>query len=55
MISDIDKEVKKSIVWCFADDTRLSKMIGSEDDKEKMQEDLKVIYRWAEENLVELT
>ena len=52
MIADIDEKVKESIVRCFADDTRVSKKIEKEDDKEKLQEDLNIIYKWAEENLM---
>lgn len=29
MILDIEKEVKESIIQCFADDTRLSNMISA--------------------------
>ena len=53
MISDIDEKIKESIVRCFADDTRLSKRIKSEEDKRKMQEDLEEIYRWANSNKME--
>ena len=50
MISDIDEEVKDSIVRSFADDTRVSKEIKNEDDQRKMQADLDVIYEWATNN-----
>ena len=50
MISDIDEHVKECIVRCFADDTRVSKKIKNEEDKQQMQEDLNSIYKWAEEN-----
>ena len=52
MISDIDENVKACIVRSFADDTRVSKKISSEEDKEIMQEDLDYIYKWASENLM---
>ena len=52
MISDIDDKVKESIVRCFADDTRVSKKIEKEEDKQKLQEDLNAIYEWAEDNLL---
>ncbi|CAL4216515.1 unnamed protein product, partial [Meganyctiphanes norvegica] len=52
MISDIDENVKACIVRSFADDTRVSKKISSEEDKETMQEDLDYIYKWASENLM---
>ena len=50
MISDIDENVKKSIVRSFADDTRVNKMINSLEDIEEMQKDLENIYEWAEKN-----
>ena len=50
MISDIDEKIKESIVRCFADDTRISKRIRSEEDIRKMQEDLDEIYKWAIKN-----
>ena len=52
MIADIDEKVKESIVRCFADDTKVSKKIENEEDKQKLQEDLDIIYKWAEENLM---
>ena len=50
MISDIDEEIKQCIVRCFADDTRVSNKIKTENDKKIMQEDLNTIYKWAQEN-----
>ena len=50
MISDIDDNVKHSIVRSFADDTRVNKKISKEEDKKQMQEDLDVIYKWAQDN-----
>ena len=52
MIADIDEKVKECIVRCFADDTRVSKRITEEADKQKLQEALNIIYKWAEENLM---
>ena len=52
MISDIDENVKACIVRCFADDTRVSKKIKDDEDKNKMQEDLCSIYKWAEDNIM---
>ena len=43
MISDIDQDIKKCIVRCFADDTRVSKKIEKEEDKNKLQDDLNKI------------
>ena len=52
MIADIDEEVKECVVRCFADDTRVNKKIKEEADKQKLQEALNIIYKWAEENLM---
>ena len=53
MISDIDEDVKRSIVRSFADDTRVSLKIQSEEDKTALQKYLDTIYAWAKENLME--
>ena len=53
MILDIDKDVAESIVRSFADDTRNSAKIRTDDDQRKMQQDLNVIYKWAEDNMME--
>ena len=53
MISDIDEEVKRSTVRCFADDTRNSLKIKTEEDKKDMQSDLNSIYKWAKRNMME--
>ncbi len=50
MISDIDENVLKCIVRSFADDTRVSKKIICNEDKQQMQKDLDSIYKWAKEN-----
>ena len=50
MISDIDTDITTSVVSSFADDTRVSKKIGSPDDTEVLQQDLNKIYAWAERN-----
>ncbi|CAL4096271.1 unnamed protein product, partial [Meganyctiphanes norvegica] len=47
MIANIDEEVERSIVRCFADDTRSSIKIKTEDDKKALQKDLESIYKWA--------
>ena len=44
MISDIDEDVKRSIVRSFGDDTRASLKIQSEEDKSVLQKDLDAIY-----------
>ena len=50
MISDIDENVKRSIVRSFADDTRTNKKINNPNDIKEMQEDLDTIYEWAIKN-----
>ena len=50
MISDIDENIKEAIIRCFADDTRVSKRIKSEEDRNKMQKDLELVYKWASNN-----
>merc|ERR1711874_417439 len=52
MIGDIDKEIVRCIVSCFADDTRNSKKIKTEEDIKAMQDDLNKIYDWAEKNVM---
>ncbi|CAL4259782.1 unnamed protein product, partial [Meganyctiphanes norvegica] len=52
MISDVDENIKSSIVRLFADDTRISRKITSEEDKVLLQKDLNVIYDWANKNLM---
>ena len=34
----------------FKDDTRVNKKVIYNEDKELMQEDLEIIYKWADEN-----
>ena len=50
MISDIDENIRESIVRCFADDTRNSKRIEKEEDIITMQKDLDTIYEWSNTN-----
>ena len=46
------REIKENvtIVTSFADDTRVSRKISREEDREKFQRHLNMIYRWAERN-----
>ena len=53
MISDIDENVKMCILRSFADDTRVSKKVICNEDKQQMQEDLRSIYKWAKDNKME--
>ena len=50
MLVDIDKDVKHSMLGSYADDTRLWRFIHGEGDQQLLQEDLQVLYDWAEEN-----
>ena len=47
IISDIDTDIRTIVVSSFADDTRVSKKIGSPDDTEVLQQDLNKIYVWT--------
>ena len=49
-ISDIDEEIAAATVSSFADDTRVMMRINSVQDRDALQADLAVIYKWAEEN-----
>jgi retron-type reverse transcriptase len=53
MISDLDEDLKNSIIRLFADDTKVSAKIRSERDMELLQRDLDIVYKWADENLME--
>merc|ERR1712002_707910 len=53
MISDIDENIKKSIVRSFVDDTRVNRKISSPRDKNELQEHLNMMYKWARENKME--
>ena len=50
MMYDINKDVLHSMVGSYADDTRLWKMIRGRQDQQKLQSDLKAMYRWADNN-----
>ena len=54
MISDIDENIKKSIVRSFVDDTRVNRKINSTTDKNELQKHLNMMYKWAKENKMEL-
>ena len=53
MVYDIDEDVRKSIMRLFADDTKISAKIKTEEDMVILQQDLERVYSWAEENLME--
>ncbi|CAL4061723.1 unnamed protein product [Meganyctiphanes norvegica] len=52
MIYDIGEEIKRSIVRCIANDTRINIKVKTDEDKKAMQEDLNKIYKWAEKNIM---
>ena len=49
LINDIDENIDSSSSL-FADDTRVTRRIDSEEDVEKLQNDLNKLYQWQEEN-----
>ena len=49
-VTDIDAEVEHAQVASFADDTRLSAAVGTEEDARRLQDDLEKVYKWAEVN-----
>ena len=49
-INDLDHCVKHSTVRFFADDTRISKQISSENDVELLQNDLNSVITWSRDN-----
>ena len=48
-LSDVDKNVQ-NLIQMFCDDTRVLGPVSSEEDVEKLQDDLETIYLWAKEN-----
>ena len=53
-INDIADVVKGSTVRCFADDSRLIKMVNSQEDVETLQKDLDAVVAWSERNNMSL-
>ena len=51
MIADIDQNLENSVSRLFADDTKVSAKIKTQEDTERLQQDLNRIYTWADENL----
>ena len=50
LISDIDCQLVRSHASSFADDTRVVMNVGSEADVAVLQEELRKVYEWAENN-----
>ena len=53
-INDISTDIQHSVISCFADDTRLSKSISTEQDSLLLQEDLNKLLHWAKLNNMEM-
>ena len=50
MINDLNDVISDSIMSLFADDTRVSRIIKSEEDLEELQADLDRVYQWQSQN-----
>lgn len=50
LLSDIDNEVRTARVTSFADDTRVSCSVAEKGDTEALQNDLSLLYKWADAN-----
>ena len=51
MISDLDSNLQKAFAALFADDSRISSIVASEEDSQNFQQELnRAIYPWATEN-----
>ena len=47
-IDDIDEAIRSTVLK-FADDTKLVARVGSEEDKERLRQDLVKLYKWSED------
>ena len=54
LIGDIDRNIAKSFLSSFADDTRIGCHITSLEDTQALQQDLQAVYTWTSENNMEL-
>ena len=50
MMSDIDEEIEGVTVSSFAEDTRISGKVGTENERNKIQDNLQKVYYWAQQN-----
>ena len=50
LISDINEGITGSLLLSYADDTKMYKGISAAADEERLQQDLSVVYKWAEDN-----
>ena len=55
MISDIDENLRNSIIRLFTNDTKVNAKIRTEEDIEMLRQDLDNVYRRADENLMEFS
>merc|ERR1711874_499107 len=53
MIADMDENLKVGVGRLFADDTKVSAKIKTQEDTELLQQDLNTIYKWANDNLMQ--
>ena len=53
-INDLEESLKHSILRIFADDSKIVKEVTSENDHQKLQEDLDLAMTWATDNNMEL-
>ena len=53
MIADIDQNLENSVSRLFVDDTKVSTKIKTQEDTERLQQDLNKIYTWSEEKIME--
>ena len=55
MIADIDQNLENSISRLFANDTKVSAKIKSQDVTEHLQQDMNKTYTWTDEKLMEFS
>ena len=54
LIGDIDKNMVNGFLSSFADDMKVGKAVESEEDDQKLQQDLHSVYAWTVQNNMEL-
>ena len=52
-MADIDQNLENSVSRLFADDTKVSVKIKTQEVTERLKQELNKIYIWADENLLE--
>ena len=55
MIPDIDQNLENSISRLFANDTKVSAKLKSQDDTEYLQQDINKTHTWTDEKLMEFS